>query len=207
VRLSLLTAGLAAFVAGLVGTCAALVFSRRSDRSVRAVDLLGRLPVMLPPLFIGAGAVTVVSVLDLTPGVLTIVIGQTALAVPFVILIVLARLRTVDPELELAARDLGSGPWEAFRRITLPNIAPAIIGAMLLSFAWSFDEVLLTSFTSGPLSTVPIYLLGIFRRFVDPSVNALATVMLLVPWVCLAVGALALRRSGTRATDVLGGEN
>ncbi len=187
-----------------IGTTAAFVFARRRSRVSRLVEGLARLPVMLPPLFIGVGLVALMAVLNFAPSLLTIIIGHTIVTVPFVVIVVMARLRTYETELELAARDLGADPWQAIRRITLPIIAPAVVGAALLAFAFSFDEVLVTNFTSGALSTVPIYVLGRLRRYTDPGANAVATILLLIPWISFGAGAIFLRRTGGSIGELLG---
>jgi ABC-type spermidine/putrescine transport system permease subunit II len=192
---SLQAAIVTAIVGSVIGTAAALVFSRRRSRAAQAVEALGRLPIMLPPLFIGIGVVAFMKLTALSPSLLTIVVGHTITVIPFVVLVVTARLRTYDVELELAARDLGASPAQVLRRITLPLIAPAILGAALVAFAFSFDEVLITNFTSGTQSTVPIYILGRLRRLVDPGANAVAVLLLLIPWIAFGLGSVVLRRA------------
>lgn len=183
-----------------IGTAAAFVFTRRRSGVASIASGLARLPIMLPPLFIGIGILATLALTHVAPSMATVIAGHTVIIVPFVVTIVVARLRTLDTELELAARDLGAGPLQALRRITLPLIAPAIIGSIFLGFAFSFDEILVTNFTSGSIVTVPIYVLGRLRRYVDPSANAVAVILLLIPWVTLGLAALAFRRSGDTQT-------
>lgn len=192
---SFIAATLTAVLSGLIGTAAAVAFTRRRSRTARGLETFGLLPVMLPPLFIAIGLVAAMRVSTVTPSMLTIVVGHTLVAIPFVLIVVVARLRTFDLELEQAGRDLGAGPAQVLRRITFPIVAPAVLGAMLLAFAVSFDETLITNFTSGTQSTVPIYVLGRLRRFIDPGANAVATILLVIPWIAFAIGALFLRRS------------
>ena len=118
------------------------------------------------------------------------------IAVPWVVLVVVSSLRTFDVELEAAARDLGAGPLQVLARVTVPNVAPAILGAALLAFAFSFDETLVTPFVSGQSTTVPLYILGKLRRVVDPSGNAVAVFLLPTPWITFGLAAVLLRRSG-----------
>lgn len=201
---SMIAALTTAVIATVIGTAAAFAFTRIRSRTSRATETLGRLPVMLPPIFIGIGFVALMRLTSARPGMLTIIAGHVVVALPWVILVVAARLRTMEPEIELAARDLGAGAWQTMRRITLPILAPAIFGAALLAFAWSFDELLVTNFTSGQLSTVPIYVLGKLRRSYDPSANAVATILLLIPWITFGIAALFLRRSGGNIGELLG---
>jgi ABC-type spermidine/putrescine transport system permease subunit II len=192
-----------AVLATVIGTMASFSFSRYRTRTAGAAQTLGRLPAMLPPLFVGIGFVVLMRILTWSPGLPTIVAGHTVVALPWVILVVLARLRTYDVELEAAARDLGASPRQALLRVTLPIVAPAIVGAALLAFSWSFDETLITIFTSGTESTVPMFILGKLRRLIDPSGNAVAVILLVIPWIAFGAAALFLRRSGG-LTAVLG---
>jgi ABC-type spermidine/putrescine transport system permease subunit II len=140
----------------------------------------------------------------LSPSLLTIVAGHVIVVIPFVILVVGSRLRTYEVELEQAARDLGATPRQVIARITLPIIAPAIFGAFLVAFAFSFDEILITNFTSGTQSTVPIYILGRLRRLVDPGANAVAVILLLIPWVAFGIGQVVLKRlTGSGLSEAL----
>ena len=199
---SFIAAALTAVLATFIGTGAAIAFTRRRSRAARALEAFGLLPVMLPPLFIAIGLVAAMRVSMVTPSLWTIVVGHTLVAIPFVLIVVVARFRTFDLELEQAGRDLGAGPVQVLRRITLPILAPAVLGAMLLAFAVSFDETLITNFTSGTQSTVPIYILGRLRRFIDPGANAVATILLVIPWLAFGIAALFLRRSGGAAGEL-----
>jgi spermidine/putrescine transport system permease protein len=192
---SLVAALWTSLVSCIVGAMAAFAFTRRDTLLSRSIESLARLPVMLPPLFIGIGLIVLMRVTGVSPSMVTIVLGHTLVVIPFVVLVVTSRLRTYDPELELAARDLGASPVQALARVTLPLIAPAILGAALLAFAFSFDEVLITNFTSGTESTVPIYVLGRLRRLVDPGANAVAVILLLIPWLAFGIGSFLLRRT------------
>ena len=201
--LSFQAALLTAVLATVIGTMACFAFTRYRTRTAAGAEALGRLPALLPPLFIGIGFVVLMRILTLTPGFATIVAGHTVVALPWVILVVIARLRTYDVELEAAARDLGASPRRAFLNVTLPLVAPALLGAALLGFSWSFDETLVTVFTSGAETTVPMFILGKLRRLIDPSGNAVAVILLVIPWLAFGLAAIFLRRSGG-ITAVLG---
>jgi spermidine/putrescine transport system permease protein len=201
---SVVAATSTALLASTIGTAAAVVFTRRRSRTSRSAEGLALLPVMVPPLFIAVGLVATLKLTGIEPSMRTIVLGHTIIAVPFVIVVVAARLRSYDLELEAAARDLGAGPFQVLRRISLPIIFPAILGSFLLAFAISFDEILVTNFTSGSITTVPIYVLGRLRRYIDPSANAVATILLVIPWFAVLASAYVLRRSG--GTNVSGGQ-
>ena len=198
IRTSAIAATSTAIVAGAIGTAAAFAITRWPTRATRWLESGSRLPVMLPPLFIGISLVAAMKTFAVDPSMLTIVAGHVIVTTPFVILIVGARLRNYDIAVEQAARDLGARPSMVLRRITLPLIGPSILGAMLIAFAISFDEVLITNFTSGTRVTLPLFVLGRLRRTIDPSINAVATILLLVPWIAVALSFVFQRRRSSR---------
>ena len=187
-----------AVIAGVTGTTAAFVIARRSTRMVRWLESGSRLPVMMPPLFIGIALVAAMKTFAIDPSMYTIVAGHVIITTPFVILIVASRLRNYDPAVEHAARDLGATPSTVLRRITFPLIGPSILGGMVIAAAISFDEVLITNFTSGTRSTLPLFVLSRLRRTIDPSINAVATILLFVPWISVTIVLLLQRRRSAR---------
>jgi spermidine/putrescine transport system permease protein len=109
-----------------------------------------------------------------------VIIAHTTFCVPFTILVVLARLRGMDRSLEDAALTLGADEITAFRRVTVPLLLPGIIAAALLAFTLSFDDFIVTFFTAGPgTSTLPLVIYGMVRRTVEPTVNALSTLLVI----------------------------
>jgi spermidine/putrescine transport system permease protein len=187
-----------AAVAGVIGTTAAFAITRRPSQFTRWLESGSRLPVMLPPLFVGISLVAAMKTFAIDPSMFTIVAGHVIVTTPFVILIVAARLRNYDVTVEQAARDLGAKPSMVLRRITFPLIGPSILGAMVIAFAISFDEVLITNFTSGTRQTLPLFVLSRLRRTIDPSINAVATILLLVPWVAVGLTFLVQRRRSSQ---------
>jgi spermidine/putrescine transport system permease protein len=97
---------------------------------------------------------------------------------PFFFLVARAALERLDPALEETAADLGAGRWTVFRRVTLPQVWPVLVGAACLAFALSFDEFVITFFVIGPDSTLPLYIWSGLRRTIDPSINAISTLLL-----------------------------
>jgi ABC-type spermidine/putrescine transport system permease subunit II len=194
---SLEAALLTAFISSVVATAAGLAFTRRRSRMLTALQGMSILPAMMPPLFIAIALFTTMDKFNISPSLITIVAGHLIIVIPFVVVVVGNRLRQFDVQLEWAARDLGAGVWQALRRITLPVILPASIGAALLAFAFSFDEVLVTNFTSGLTTTLPIYIYGKLHRTIDPSVNAVATLLMAMPWIAVALAVPFLRGRGS----------
>jgi spermidine/putrescine transport system permease protein len=185
----------ASIAAVIVGTMSAFVFTRRSGRLERALEGFSLVPVMLPPLLIGVSMLTAIAAFAVPLSLFTVFAGHLVYVIPYVIVVVVARLRNFDIHLEEAARDLGAHPLLVLRRITLPIIAPAVLGAAALSFAFSFDETLITNFTAGQTPTLPLYVVSQMRLSVDPSINAVTTILLVMPWIGLLVGGLILRGS------------
>jgi spermidine/putrescine transport system permease protein len=185
-----------AITSSVIATSAALVFTRRRSRVNGVLQALALLPAMMPPLFIAIALFTTMDELNIQPGLLPIVVGHLVVVIPFVLVVVTVRLQRFDVELEQASRDLGAGVGQTLRRITLPIVLPAVVGAALLAFAFSFDEVLITNFTSGTTTTLPIYIYSKLHRSIDPSINAVATLLMAIPWIALGVAALIFSRSG-----------
>jgi spermidine/putrescine transport system permease protein len=154
------------------------------------------IPAAVPALVLGLALAVFFTTLRQPPGLLPAVIGHILVALPFVILTLNARLETFDFTVLEAARDLGASPLRTFRDITFPLIRPSVLGAALLAMALSIDEFVVTWFTIGNQQSLPVLIWGLLRRGIDPSVNALATVVLfsLIALVVLA-GLLSRRRS------------
>ncbi len=129
----------------------------------------------------------------------TIVAAHVLFNTSLVLLLVRARLSTMDRTLVEASYDLFATPWRTFRQITLPQLLPAIVAGFLLSFTFSFDDFVITTFASGPQSsTLPLFVFGQIKRGVTPETNAVATMMLAFTLTMLVVGQLLLRYQGRR---------
>jgi spermidine/putrescine transport system permease protein len=116
--------------------------------------------------------------LHLQLGMHTVILAHIAFSVAYVVVVVMARLRTVDPALEEAALDLGANEWQAFLHVTFPAILPAVVAAALLAFTVSFDDYVITSLVAGVDSeTLPMMIYAIARRGVNPVVNAISTLI------------------------------
>jgi spermidine/putrescine-binding protein len=125
----------------------------------------------------------------------TVTIGHAALNLPVVAVIVRARLRQLDPALVEAARNLGATPWQAFFRVTLPLLAPAIFGAMLLAFTLSLDDFIATFFTAGPgATTLPLKVYSMVKSGLSPEINALSAVIVLISMAFILASLLIQRR-------------
>lgn len=211
-RNSLIVAVISTVIATALGTAAAISLERFRYRGQRAFDGLLFLPVIIPDVTMAVmlllffvqvfGLLGSVFGVAGSFGLTTIVLSHVAFNISFVAVVVRARLSGLDPALEEAAADLYASRWQAFRRVTLPLIAPGIAGGALLALTLSLDDVVITSFVSGPGSTtLPVYVFGMVRRGVTPLINA-ASVLMLFGSMLLVVISLSLQgrrwSNGTR---------
>ena len=188
-RNSIVVAVIATSVSTVLGTAAALSLERFRYRGQRAYDGLLYLPVIIPDvtmavmmlLFFVQAFDILGMLLGANPrlGIGTISLSHIAFNISFVAVVVRARISGLDPSLEEAAADLYASRWKAFRRVTLPLIAPGVAGGALLALTLSLDDVVITSFVAGPGSTtLPVYVFGLVRRGVTPLINAVSVLML-----------------------------
>jgi spermidine/putrescine transport system permease protein len=179
VRTSLVVAAATTAAAVLLGTPAALALARHGFRGERATQALLYLPVIIPEVVLGAALVTFFGTIGMQLSIATVVIAHIVFSVSYVAIVVRARLAGLDPALEEAARDLGAGPFETFRRVTLPLAAPGIAAAALLVFTLSIDDYVITSFVAGVgATTLPLYIYSMLKVGVTPEVNAVSTLLL-----------------------------
>lgn len=181
-------------VSSVIGTMAALALQRYEFKLKPFSQLSLYIPIVIPEIVMGIGILTLFSQLfgvingslgltgdsRLSMGLGTVIVSHIAFSVPFVTLVVQARLQGFDKSYEEAAMDLGADEWTTFRRVTLPMILPGVLSGALLAFTLSLDDFVITFFTNGPGSTtLPIYVYGLLRRIITPQVNALSTVWIL----------------------------
>ncbi|MBM5824788.1 MAG: ABC transporter permease [Cyanobacteria bacterium M_surface_10_m2_119] len=177
---SLALALAAALLAVLLGGLMALALARARVRGRRGIELLLALPLTNPEIVLAAALLNLFVGLNLPRGPLTLLLSHSLFCLSYAALTLKARLAGFDPTLELAAQDLGAPPLEAFRRVTLPLLAPGLFAAVLLCFSLSFDDYVISSFTAGETVTLPLYLAGAFQREISPQIQVLSTLVLLV---------------------------
>ncbi|WP_375463714.1 ABC transporter permease subunit [uncultured Methylobacterium sp.] len=186
---SLRVAALAAAIATLLGTLSALALVRHGRFAGRTLFTgLVTAPMVMPEVITGLSLLLLFVGIGLERGLVAIVIAHATLGTGFVAVVVAARLRGLDRDLEEAAADLGAGPMRVFATVTLPLVAPAVGAGFLLAFTLSLDDLVIASFVSGPgATTLPMRLYSQVRLGVNPEINAAST--LLIAAVGLAVGA------------------
>lgn len=193
---SVLVATSASLATCVLGTLAALALPRLKDTSRAVFSFMSFAPIALPGLFLGAGLLVVFERLGIYRSLLTITIGHILFCLPFFIQTLRARVAHFDTELELAARDLGATPVQAFRLVTLPILGPTVLGATMLAFALSFDEIVITVFVVGEQSTLPFYIFSLMRRTITPTVTAASVLAMAVTLllICVAGAIFAFQR-------------
>lgn len=193
---SLLIAAAVTVISSVIGTGAAWLLHRYRFPGVRAVRGLIFFPMVVPEIIMGVSLLLFFARLGIERGYLTVIIAHVTFCFPFVMIAVQARLRGLDPALEEAAMDLGASPAVAFVRVIVPFLMPAIIAGALMAFTLSLDEFVVTYFTCDAASTtLPVRLYGMVKVGIDPSINALSTV-LVVATLVLIVAADFVRRLG-----------
>jgi spermidine/putrescine transport system permease protein len=196
--LSLEIAALASIAATVLGTLIALALVRYRFRGRGATNMLIFLPMSTPEIVLGASLLTLFLSLRFQFGFSTIVIAHVMFCVSYVVVTVKARLVGFDRHLEEAAMDLGANEWTTFRKVTLPLIAPAILAALLLCFALSIDDFVVTYFNAGAEVTFPLFVWGAARVGAPAQVNVLGTVIFIVAVVGMLANVLfQIRRSRT----------
>jgi len=176
---SLIIALATGLIATVAGTMSALSLVRFRPATASALVAALTLPVTLPPLLLAVSLVVFfVRFLDFPLSPVTVIAGHVLIAQPFVILIVLARLSNFDYASIDAARDLGATRWQAFRKVLLPQIRTALIGAALIAMAISLDDFIIAVFTLGGGNTLSTFIWGKVRTTLDPSINAIACILL-----------------------------
>jgi len=208
--LSMRVAAITASCAVVLGTIAGLVLARFGPFRGRALlQGLTTAPLVMPEVITGLSMLLLFVSLEqlfrilfhwqFDRGMTTIIIAHVTFTMAYVTVVVQSRLATFDDSLEEAALDLGARPAKVFFRITLPLILPAILSGWLLAFTLSWDDVVVSQFVAGPGSnTLPMLIYSKVRLGVNPSVNALATIMVLIVAVGVVVSAWLMRRAEKR---------
>lgn len=190
---SLVLAFSACLISAVIATAAALAF-RRSVPLKKAVKALTMVPIMIPDIILGMVFLAYFRLLHLPFGMLTLIIAHVSFCTPHIFLQVSARAAMMDDSPAEAAKLLGAGPVRTFFDITLPYLMPAELSGMLIAFAMSFDDVIISMFVTGvSVNTLPIQVYSQVKTGLTPETNALCTVMLLVAGLC-TFGARKLKK-------------
>jgi len=168
-------------IATTLGTMAAFAFARYRFRGRTVMQLLLFPPITIPWLIIGTSMLVLFFWIGIGRGLHAMLLGHVALSLPYVIIVVGARMASFGPELEEAAASLGATPLQSFQRVSLPVMAPGIVAASLFAFAVSFDQFVISYFLASPGTTVlPVEIFSAIRKGFTPEVNAISTIVIFV---------------------------
>jgi spermidine/putrescine transport system permease protein len=177
---SLVIAGISTVLSVVLGTAGAWLLHRYRFRGAGAIQTLTAIPMVMPEILMGISLLIFFAAAGLPLGFSTVVIGHVTFSFPFVLVAVQARLRGLDPAMEEAALDLGATPLRAFWLVIVPCLRPAIIAGGLMAFSLSWDELIVTFFTTNAASaTLPIRVFGMAKVGLNPMLNALSAIFVL----------------------------
>ncbi len=183
---SLLLATLSCAASAVIGTIGAVGIVRADLKTKGLIENISAIPIMIPEIILGMAFLAFFSFLRLPFGMLTLVIAHTSFSIPYIFILVKSRLVGIDKSIGDAARDLGATQARMFFDITLPLLAPAVVSGMLLAFAMSLDDVVISFFVTGAeTNTLPVKIYSQLKVGVTPEINALCTVMLLVTFLVI----------------------
>lgn len=182
---SLMIGVVSSFFATIFGTLAGIAMHRFK---LRLLPFLVLTPIAIPELLTGVSLLIFFVLINMTLGLVSIIIAHVAFSIGFVAIVVRARMQGMDDSLVEAARDLGASPWQAFRLITLPQILPGIIAGALMAFTLSIDDFVITFFVAGVgASTLPLQIYSMIKIAVTPEVNAVSTLLMLLTLALIAI--------------------
>jgi spermidine/putrescine transport system permease protein len=176
--------------ATILGTLVGLALGKYRFRGQSASNLVQFACIAAPEVVLGSSLATFFLQLRFQEGILTVIAAHIMFCVSFVAITVRARVLTLDASVEEAAKDLGAGPWETFRLVTLPMIMPGVVAGALLAFALSIDDFITTEFTSGSFMTYPLWIWSVSRQGLPPQADVMGSIIFLVG--VLAAGGWAL---------------
>ena len=178
---------IATVVSTIVGTVTAIGLSKSRKALREAINQVNNLPMLNPDIVTAIGFMLLFTSLRIKTGFTTMVMAHIAFCIPYVILSIMPKLRTLDPNLAEAALDLGCTPLQALWKVIIPQIKPGIISGALIAFSMSFDDFVISMFTTGPgVNNISIYVYANVKR-VNPTINALSAIIVYVITIVLVI--------------------
>jgi spermidine/putrescine transport system permease protein len=179
IEVSLLLAVLSTIITTILGTMIGIALGKYRFRGQGSFNLLLFAAISAPEIVMGASLLSLFTTLNTGLGFVTILIAHVMFSLSFVAVVVRARVLTLDPSIEDAARDLGASSWTTFWRVTFPMIFPGILSGALLAFVLSIDDYVVTSFTSGNVVTFPLWIYGVSKLGLPPQADVMGTIIFL----------------------------
>ncbi|NLW52715.1 MAG: ABC transporter permease [Tissierellia bacterium] len=185
---TLTIAVVATIVSTIVGTLAAVGFMEYSKNKRKILLSINEIPVLNPDIVIGIGLMVLFTALNIEFGMLTLIIAHIVFTTPYVVLSVLPKLKMMDRNLSEAAMDLGATPMQTLFKVIIPEIKQGIIAGAMMAFTLSIDDFVISFFTKGKgLNTISTTVFSMARRGINPTINALSTIMFAVTLILLVI--------------------
>ena len=196
---SIILAFSSSVLAAIIGTLGAIGMSKTNFKANGIIGYISTLPIMIPEIILGMVFLVFFSLIGIPFGVTSLILAHTTFCVPYVFMLVKARLVGLDKSYVEAARDLGASELRAFKDITIPLISPAILSGMLLSFAMSFDDVIISIFVTGAsTNTLPIKIYTQLKTGVSPKINALCTLMFIATVLIVVLSNIISKKTSVK---------
>lgn len=210
-RNTLIIAVIASVFSTVLGTAAAIGFSRMKKLPRNIAMNVNNIPIINPEIVTGVSLMLLFVFFSARMyfefGFMTLILAHITFDVPYVVLNVMPKLRQLDPHIYEAAQDLGCNPAKAFFKVVIPEIMPGVLSGFLMSFAFSLDDFVISYFTSGSTSqTLPITIYSMTRRKVSPEINALSTIIFIVVVTVLVIKNIIERKSIKRSAITVNDE-
>lgn len=198
-KVSILVAVLTSIFSAILGTASAIIAIYVTKKMEKVISGLMLMPLLVPEVALGVSLLLFFSAMKLPFGLLTLVLSHSLFCVPYVYVMVQLRLKEIDISIIEAAKDLGAARWQIIKTIILPLVFPSIITASLLSLAISLDDVVISTYMSGPTSTtLPVHIFSMMRVGVTPKVNALCTLILVGTFFIIGVSEIFNKKNSKK---------
>jgi len=199
---SLIIASTSTLVSTVLGTMLGIALYRYRFPGKGPFDGWVHLPIVIPEICMGVAMLAFFALIEVPLGLFTITVSHIAFSIPFVAVVIRARMAGFDESLEEASRDLGANPWQTFWNVTFPYLVPGVVAGALLAVTLSLDDFVITYFTSGPGSTTfPVKIYSMVRFSVTPEVNAASTVLIVITLSLTVVAMWIQSRSGRKSAS------
>lgn len=198
-KVSIQVAFLTSLLSAFLGTATAIISTYVTKKMSGIIQGVMILPLLVPEVALGVSLLLFFSTLKLPFGHLTLVLAHSLFCLPYVYLMVLLRLREIDKSIIESAKDLGATRWQIIRTVILPLVTPSIITSSLLALAMSLDDVVISTYMSGPsTTTLPVHIFSMMRVGVTPKINALCTLILVGTFFIVGLSQLFNKKDNQR---------
>lgn len=195
-KISIQVAFLTSLLSAILGTATAITSMYVTEKMQKTIQGIMILPLLVPEVALGVSLLLFFSALKLPFGHLTLVLSHSLFCVPYVYIMVQIRLKEINISIIEAAKDLGATKWHIIKTIIIPLVMPSIITASLLALAMSLDDVVISTYMSGPTSTtLPVHIFSMMRVGVTPKINALCTLILVGTFFIVGLSQLVNKKS------------